>query len=156
MYLSEERCVHRFSIQLNIFISSYNITYLYVEQRWKSKRKNLKSAQVSRCEYYHIWNVDEHQSNGRIKRLVLGLGDFLMFSFMLLLVLNPLLSLRTNIWIFLGHIIAVHVGHEGKRQLGIICRQAIQPALLDIRSFLLFLFAILNLEKKLDKIVQDY
>lgn len=52
-----------------------------------------------------------------------------MFNFMLLLVLNPSSSLRTNLFILLGHIIAVHIGHEGTRQLGIIYQQSTQPAL---------------------------
>ena len=71
-----------------------------------------------------------------------------MFNFMLLLVLNPLLSLRTNIFIFLGHIIAVHIGQEGTRQLGIIYQQSIQPALplsvITFSTYALFLYSFLQ------------
>lgn len=121
---------------------------MYVEQRRKRRTRNLKIAQSSRCECYNTWDLDQHQSNRRITRLSLGLGDFLMFNFMLLLVLNPLLSLRTNIFIFLGHIIAVHIGQEGTRQLGIIYQQSIQPALplpvITFSTYALFLYSFLQ------------
>lgn len=48
---------------------------------------------------------------------------------MLLLILPPLSSLKTKLYITIGYIIAVQVGQEISDQIGLIYNQYVQPAL---------------------------
>jgi hypothetical protein len=102
-------------------------------------KKISKDKQSVPCGFYYTWDVDETQSYKNDDLLALGLGDFVMFNFMLLLILNPLFSIAANICITIGHIIAVQIGQEITHRLGILYNQYEQPGLpLSVITFSIY------------------
>jgi hypothetical protein len=80
---------------------------------------------------YHTWNFDDDddESDQKNNRATLGLGDFQIFNLMLLLILSPVSSMTTKIYITIGHIIAIQIGQEATDRLGRFYNQYLQPAL---------------------------
>jgi hypothetical protein len=80
--------------------------------------------------FYHNWNFDDDdESDQKNNRESLGLGDFQIFNLMLLLILSPVSSMTTKIYITIGHIIAIQIGQEATDRLGRFYNQCLQPAL---------------------------
>ena len=79
-------------------------------------------------QYYVTWNPDENQIDEKDDYASLGLDDFFIFDLMLLSVLPPLSSLTVQIYVLIGHIIAVQIGQEATYQLGRLAKQWKQPA----------------------------
>ncbi|CAF1072782.1 unnamed protein product [Rotaria magnacalcarata] len=77
--------------------------------------------------FYYSWNFDDNESDQSDSRACLGLGDFAIFNFMLLLILPPLSSMRTKVYITIGHIIAVQIGQELTNQVEWMHNQWVQP-----------------------------
>jgi hypothetical protein len=133
-----------FFIKFNLFFCSNSIACLHLKGRLH-KRKPIKEiskdTQSVPCGFYYTWDMDDNQSKRKGDRSLLGLGDFVMFNFMLLSVLNPLSSIATNISITIGHIIAVQIGQEVTHRLGILYNQYDQPALpLSVITFSIYAF----------------
>jgi hypothetical protein len=78
--------------------------------------------------FYHFWNFDDDESDERNSHACFGLCDFAVFSFMLLLILPPLSSMRTKVYITIGHIIAVQIGQEVTDLLKHHYHEWVQPA----------------------------
>ena len=77
---------------------------------------------------YVTWNPDEKKLDEKNDHAALGLDDFFIFNLMLLTVLPPLSSLTVQIYVLIGHIIAVQIGQEATYQLGRLVKQWEQPA----------------------------
>ncbi|CAF4888147.1 unnamed protein product [Rotaria socialis] len=77
--------------------------------------------------FYYSWNFDDNESDQSNSRACLGLADFAIFNFMLLLILPPLSSARTKVYITIGHIIAVQIGQELTNHLECMYNQWVQP-----------------------------
>jgi len=92
--------------------------------------------------FYYSWNFDDNESDQTDYRACLGLGDFAMFNFMLLLILPPLSSTKTKLYITIGHIIAVQIGQEITNQLECIYKQWVQPGV-PLPLIVVSLYAIL-------------
>jgi hypothetical protein len=99
---------------------------LYKTKPFKKISKDIPTVP---CGFYYTWDVDDSQSYKNGDRAALGLGDFVSFNFMLLLVLNPLSSIAANICITIGHIIAVQIGQQITHRLAILYNQCGPPAL---------------------------
>ncbi|CAF3694408.1 unnamed protein product [Rotaria sp. Silwood1] len=78
--------------------------------------------------FYYTWNFDDDESDQENNRASLGLGDFLIFNHMLLLVLPSASSITTKVYITIGHIIAIQIGLEVTFRLGRFYNQYVQPA----------------------------
>lgn len=107
--------------------------YLYISQTIEKLSNDDISEQSNNdplvpVELYVTWNPDENELDQKGDHRSLGLGDFFIFNLMLLSVLPPLSSMKIQICVVIGHIIAVQIGHEVTHQLGRLCNQWIQPA----------------------------
>lgn len=91
--------------------------HLYKEKAIKIRKgaKTIRSAPRGFCL---TWDVDDNQPYKSSDSCGLGLGDFVAFNFMLLLLLNRSLSMLTNIYIAIGHIISMQIGHALTSRLG--------------------------------------
>ena len=79
--------------------------------------------------FYVTWDPNENGPNLQDDYACLGLDDFFFYNLMLLCVLPPLSSLEVQIYVLIGHIIAVQIGQEATHQLGRLFKQWDQPAL---------------------------
>jgi hypothetical protein len=77
---------------------------------------------------YYTSNFDNEEVNVDNTEYI-GLGDFYMYNLMLLTILPRLSSLRTKVYVLIGHIIAVQMGLKLTDQLGCRYDQRIRPAL---------------------------
>ena len=84
-------------------------------------------GEPSLIDGYFSWNFDDNESDEEDSRSCLGLGDFAMFDFMLLLILPPFSSTKAKVYITIGYIIAVQSGRGITNQLGWIYDQYVLP-----------------------------
>jgi hypothetical protein len=77
--------------------------------------------------FYYSWTFDDNESDEEDIRACLGLGDSVMFDFMLLLILPPFSSMKEKLYITIGHIIAVQIGRQIVDKLSGIYNQCVLP-----------------------------
>ncbi|UJR37449.1 hypothetical protein I4U23_030152 [Adineta vaga] len=95
--------------------------------------------------FYDVWNFDDIESDQTYDRAFLGLGDFTVFNFMLLLILPPSSSTITKIYITIGHIIVVQIAQELTDELSSIYNQSAQPGVPLPVIFVSLYFILLNI-----------
>ncbi|CAF1413848.1 unnamed protein product [Rotaria magnacalcarata] len=80
--------------------------------------------------FYYTWNFDDDELVDRKNnRSSLGIGDFLIFNLMLLLIVPSGSSMTTKVCIAIGHIIAIQIGQIATSWFGCYFNQYLLPAL---------------------------
>jgi hypothetical protein len=60
---------------------------------------------------FSVNDDDDNQTDYNYDYISLGLGDFLAFNLMSLMIMNPLWSTIIKMCVFFGCIVSIHVGH---------------------------------------------
>ena len=89
----------------------------------------LADGKPSSINAYYSWNFDDNESDEEEIRASLGLGDFATFDFMLLMILPSFSSLTTQLYITIGHIIAIQIGQLLTSKLHWIYNSSVKPGL---------------------------
>lgn len=106
--------------------------------------------------YYLTWNPDENERDVKGDHASLRLDDFFIFNFTLLSVLPPLLPLTVQVYVLIGHIIAVQIGQEATYQLGRLFKQWRQPCCsFTYRCSLTVLYSTQYVDRELEFIHQN-
>ncbi|CAF3351740.1 unnamed protein product [Rotaria socialis] len=93
--------------------------------------------------FCYTWNFDDNETDQtQNNRASLGTSDFLILNLMLLLILPPVSSMATKVYVAIGHIIAIQIGQKRTSRFGCSFNQYLLSAL-PLPVFFSSLYAIL-------------
>ncbi|CAF3419174.1 unnamed protein product [Rotaria socialis] len=80
--------------------------------------------------FCYTWNFDDNETDQtQNNRASLGTSDFLILNLMLLLILPPVSSMATKVYVAIGHIIAIQIDQKGTSRFGCSFNQYLLSAL---------------------------
>ena len=105
-----------------MLFSLYSYASLYIHGRFRKMFANTSWTYSPSGFYYPYdfednevdeFNVDDddNQADNNYDYISLGLGDFLVFNLMSLMIMNPLWSTIIKMCVFFGCIVSIHVGY---------------------------------------------